>query len=111
MTATFFFEFFYAKARKRGVDPERAKQSFFELAKFVEASRNRTRPVDGYYVQLWRLMLRYPEMLAWENLWTSTLRDAQKAIYERVKSVNLKLGVGWHIWHNNSFNPIYRAEQ
>jgi hypothetical protein len=19
--------------------------------------------------------------------------------------------VGWHIWHNNSFNPIYRAEQ
>jgi hypothetical protein len=28
-----------------------------------------------------------------------------------VKSVNPKLGVGWHIWHNNSFNPIYRAEQ
>jgi len=21
------------------------------------------------------------------------------------------VGVGWHIWHNNSFNPIYRAEQ
>ena len=19
--------------------------------------------------------------------------------------------MGWHIWHNNSFNPIYRAEQ
>jgi len=35
----------------------------------------------------------------------------QKAIYDRVKSVNSKLGVGWHIWHNNSFNPIYRAEQ
>jgi hypothetical protein len=21
------------------------------------------------------------------------------------------LQMGWHIWHNNSFNPIYRAEQ
>ena len=111
MTATCFCEFCYAKARKRGIDPERAKQGFLELAKFVEASRKGTRPVDGYYVQLWRLMLRYPELLAWENLWTSSLREAQKAIYDRVKSVNPKLGVGWHIWHNNSFNPIYRAEQ
>jgi len=56
-------------------------------------------------------MLRYPELLAWEDLWTSSLREAEKAIYNRVKSVNAKLGVGWHIWHNNSFNPIYPAEQ
>jgi hypothetical protein len=28
--------------------------------------------VDGYYVTLWRLMLRYPELLAWENLWHDT---------------------------------------
>jgi len=111
MTATCFCEFCYAKARKRGIDPERARQGFLELAKFVEASRKGTRPVDGYYVQLWRLMLRYPELLAWENLWTSSLRDAQNGIYQRVKTVNPQLDVGWHIWHNNSFNPIYRAEQ
>jgi hypothetical protein len=28
-----------------------------------------------------------------------------------VKDINPFIGVGWHIWHNNSFNPIYRAEQ
>jgi hypothetical protein len=28
-----------------------------------------------------------------------------------VKEVKPSNGVGWHIWHNNSFNPIYRAEQ
>jgi hypothetical protein len=110
-TATCFCEFCYAKARKQGINPERAKQGFLELEKFVLASRKGTRPVDGYYVQLWRLMLRYPELLAWESLWTSSLRETQKAIYDRIKSVNPKLGVGWHIWHNNSFNPIYRAEQ
>ena len=110
-TVTCFCEFCFAKARTRGINPERAKKGFLELEKFVLASRKGTRPVDGYYVQLWRLMLRYPEMLAWENLWTSSLRETQKAIYDRVKSVNPKLGVGWHIWHNNSFNPVYRAEQ
>jgi len=110
-TVTCFCEFCYAKARASGINPERAKQGYLELEKFVLASRKGVRPVDGYYVQLWRLMLRYPELLAWESLWTSSLRAAQKAIYDRVKSVNPKLGVGWHIWHNNSFSPIYRAEQ
>ena len=110
-TATCFCEFCYAKARRQGVNPERARQGFLELEKFVVASRKGVRPVDGSYVELWRLMLRYPELLAWESLWTSSLREAQKAIYNRVKAINPKLGVGWHVWHNNSFNPIYRAEQ
>jgi hypothetical protein len=110
-TATCFCEFCYAKARRQGINPDRARQGFLELEKFVVASRKGVRPVDGSYVELWRLMLRYPELLAWESLWTSSLHEAQKAIYNRVKAINPKLGVGWHIWHNNSFNPIYRAEQ
>ena len=110
-TATCFCEFCYAKARRQGVNPERAKRGFLELEEFVLASRKGVRPRDGGYVEFWRLMLRYPELLAWEALWTSSLREAQKAIYDRVKSVNPKLGVGWHVWHNNSFSPIYRAEQ
>jgi hypothetical protein len=56
-------------------------------------------------------MLRYPELLAWEMLWTDSLRETYAAIYNRVKSIKPEVGVGWHIWHNNSFNPIYRAEQ
>jgi hypothetical protein len=56
-------------------------------------------------------MLRYPELLAWEQLWHDSLRETYAAIYAQVKSVKPSIGVGWHIWHNNSFNPIYRAEQ
>jgi len=67
--------------------------------------------VDGYYVALWRILLRYPELLAWEMLWTDSLRETYAAIYEKVKSVKPSLLVGWHIWHNNSFSPFYRAEQ
>ena len=67
--------------------------------------------MDGYYVEVWRLMLRYPELLAWEMLWTDSLRETYAAIYKQVKEAKPSLGVGWHIWHTNSFNPIYRAEQ
>src|SRR5580692_8535547 len=108
---TCFCQFCEAKARERGINPERARQGFLELAKFVDAGRQGQRPVDGYYVALWRLMLRYPELLAWEMLWTDSLRETYAAIYKHVKEVNPSLGVGWHICSTNSFNPIYRAEQ
>jgi hypothetical protein len=111
MRVTCFCQYCQARARKQGIDPDRARQGFMELAKFVEASRQSQRPVDGYYVTLWRLMLNYPELLAWEMLWTQSLRDTYAALYAKVKEVKPSLQVGWHIWHNNSFNPIYRAEQ
>jgi hypothetical protein len=108
---TCFCDFCAKKGRDRGINIERAKQGFKELEKFVRAARAGARPVDGYYVSLWRLMLRYPELLAWEMFWTDSLRETYKAIYDTAKAANPNVGVGWHIWHNNSFNPIYRAEQ
>src|SRR5262249_22378174 len=108
---TCFCEFCQAKARQRGVNPERARQGFLELEKFVRAARSGQRPVDGYYVQFWRLLLQYPELAAWEMLWTDSLRATYAAIYTTVKTAKPGVPVGWHIWHNNSFNPIYRAEQ
>jgi hypothetical protein len=108
---TCFCNFCEAKARQRGIDAARARQGFEALGNFVNAARQNRRPVDGYYVTLWRLLLRYPELLAWEMLWTDSLRETYAAMHARVKQINPEIGIGWHIWHNNSFNPIYRAEQ
>jgi hypothetical protein len=108
---TCFCQFCRKKGEERGIQFSRVQEGFSELEKFVGAARERKRPVDGYYVTLWRLMLRYPELLAWENLWHDSLRDTYRAIYEKVKSIKPSTGVGWHIWHTNSFSPIYRAEQ
>ena len=108
---TCFCDFCRRKGEQRGTRFERARQGFLELEKFVRAARSGVRPVDGYYVTLWRLMLRYPELLAWEMLWTDSLRETYQAIYQKVKAINPNAGTGWHIWHNNSFNPIYRAER
>jgi hypothetical protein len=108
---TCFCDWCRRKAAEQGIQIERARAAFLELEQFVRAARSRNRPVDGYYVELWRLMLTYPELLAWENLWHDSLRDTYQAIYKKVKSIKSTMGVGWHIWHNNSFSPIYRAEQ
>ncbi len=108
---TCFCSFCQAKAKQRGIDFERVKQGYLELEKFVRASRAGQRPVDGYFVTFWRLLLRYPEILAWEMFWTESLRETYRAIHDKAKSIKPGAGVGWHIWHNNSFSPFYRAEQ
>ena len=108
---TCFCEFCYQKARANGINPDRARQGFLELENFVRASRSGKRPSDGYFVEFWRILLRYPELAAWEMQFTDSLRETYAALYKTVKTVNPAIPVGWHIWHNNSFNPIYRAEQ
>src|ERR1017187_1567566 len=111
LKVTCFCDFCEHKAQERGINVVRARKGFQALADFVQVARQGRRPVDGYYVTLWRLMLRYPELLAWEMLWTDSLRETYAAMYSKVKAVKPSIGVGWHIWHNNSFSPIYRAEQ
>ncbi len=108
---TCFCEFCQRKAKDRGINPDRAREGFLELEKYVRSARSGKRPVDGYYAQFWRLLLRYPELAAWEMLFTDSLRENYAAIHKTVKTAKPSLPVGWHIWHNNSFNPIYRAEQ
>jgi hypothetical protein len=108
---TCFCEFCQAKARGRGINVDRARKGFLELEQFVRDGRAGKRPVDGAYVTFWRILLKYPEVAAWEMLWTDSLRDTYRAIYKTVKTAKPQIPVGWHIWHNNSFNPIYRAEQ
>lgn len=108
---TCFCEFCRKKATERGISADRARQGFLELEKFVRAARRGQRPSDGYFVQFWRILLRYPELAAWEMLFTDSLRETYAALYQTVKTIKPSVPVGWHIWHNNSFNPIYRAEQ
>ena len=108
---TCFCQHCESKAKARGIDPARARAGFQALGDFVQSARQGKRPVDGYYVTLWRLILRHPELLAWEMLWTDSLRETYAAMHSKVKSIKPAVGVGWHIWHNNSFSPIYRAEQ
>jgi hypothetical protein len=108
---TCFCEFCQKKGRARGIDVERARQGYDEMETFVRNSRVGQKPRDGYFTEFWRLLLKYPEVLAWENLWTTSRHEFQAAIYKKVKGINPALQVGWHVWQNVSFSPFQRAEE
>ena len=108
---TCFCEFCQKKGRDRSIDVEHARRGFGEVETFVRNSRNGQRPRDGYFTTFWRLLLNYPELLAWENLWAGSRHEFQAAIYRTVKAINPALQVGWHVWHNMSFSPFQRAEE
>jgi hypothetical protein len=108
---TCFCEHCRKKGQERGISVERARQGLIELDKFVRAAWSDQRPSDGYFVTFWRLLLNYPEILAWEKLWTDSKDEIYGEIYGTVKGINNRIQVGWHIWHNNSFSPFFRAEQ
>jgi hypothetical protein len=108
--ATCFCEFCLKKGKDQGIDVERARAGFGELEKYVRAGRAGQRPRDGYFVEYYRLLLNYPELLAWENFWIRSRFDMQGELYRKIKSINPALPVGWHIWQNVSFSPFHRAE-
>jgi hypothetical protein len=106
-----FCEYCAAKAAKLGIDFDRVKKAFLALEPYVRDGRAGKRPRDGYYVEFWRILLRHPELLAWETFWSDSMREMQREFYTKAKSIKPDVQVGFHIWHNISFNPIYRAEQ
>jgi hypothetical protein len=109
--ATCFCEFCLKKAKDRGIDADRARQGFGALEQFVRNGRAGQRPSDGYFVSFYRLLVKYPELLAWENLWVQSRHELQAQLYAKIKSLNPALPVGWHLWHNISFSPFHRAEE
>ncbi len=107
-----FCSFCEEKARRLGLARiERVKEGYRELERFVRAARGGRRPVDGFHVTFWRILMRYPEILAWEQFFHDGLREIYAAMHRAAHSIRPSIQVGWHIWHNNSFSPLYRAQQ
>jgi hypothetical protein len=67
------------------------------------------RPDDGYFVEFWRLLAEYPEILVWDRLFDEGKHQVLADVYSTVKGIRPALQVGFHIEHVNSFNPIFRA--
>jgi hypothetical protein len=98
-------------AKKDGINAERARQGFLALERWVGGLKTGQRPADGAFATFWRVLVEYPEVLAWERQWNEGLRDTYRAMYRKAHEVAPTKPMGWHIWHTNSFAPFYRAEQ
>lgn len=108
---TCFCEHCRAKAKEQGIKIERAREGYLQLKEFIAKARRDERPTDGYFVTFWRLLLQYPELLAWETLWHEGQRQFFREVYGTAKAIKKDIQVGWHVFHLNSFSPFYRATQ
>ena len=106
---TCFCEHHQKEARAAGISFERARQGYTKLDQFVQAALKDQRPSDGYFVEFWRLLVEYPEIIAWDRLFDEGKHRVLAEVNATVKSVRANLQVGFHIEHVNSFNPIFRA--
>jgi len=116
-----FCQYCIAAAKQQGIDVERAKAGYLELYKWCDTMRANAAPavdarpvalpIDGAFVTFWRLLTKYPEIMAWERLWNEALNDTYRDMYAKAHEIAPAKGIGWHVWHNNSFSPFYRAEQ
>ena len=106
-----FCEHCRAKARGRDVSVERAQQGYRLLDELVRAAAQDKRPVDGYFVTFWRLLLDYPEILSWEKLWTDSYQEVRAELYGSAKAIAPEKPFGFHIMQNMTFSPFYQAEE
>jgi hypothetical protein len=107
--ATCFCQFCVARAHDLNIDPARAKAGFREIIALFHSTPANV--PDGYFVTFWRILLRYPEVLSWETLWTDSFLDAQAEVYGLGKSIAPQKPFGFHILQTMTFSPFYRAEE
>jgi hypothetical protein len=108
---TCFCRFCQALARERGIDIRRAIEGYRLALEWNENVAAGRRPRDGAFTAFWRLLLRYPELLAWQALWTDSQHQLYRDVYGLARACKPTLQVGWHVYHNISFSPFYRADQ
>lgn len=98
------------KGRDQGIDSERARQGYIELDRWVTSTLGSPRNADGTFVSFWRVLLEYPEILAWERFWNRSQEEMYGLVYGTAKSIKPRAQVGWHIMHLITMSPFYSAD-
>jgi hypothetical protein len=106
-----FCNFCQEKGRAQGISVRRAKSGFIALDQLFQAGDQSPRPIDGYFVTFWRILLQYPEILSWQNLWTQSFHEVRSELYGTAKSLSPEKPFGFHIMQNVTFSPFYSAEE
>ncbi len=86
------------RAARQGIDADRAAEGWRLLYDLLlDAKNGEDAPDDGILIVFLRLLISYPEILAWEKLWWDSLHDFRAGLYGMVKSMAPQWDMGWHI--------------
>jgi hypothetical protein len=105
-----FCQYCVSKGRDQGIDSERARKGYMELDQWVTRTLSGPRTPDGAFVTFWRLLLEYPEIMAWQRFWNRSQEEMYGIIYGTAKSIKPRAQVGWHIMHLITMSPFYSAD-
>lgn len=101
-----------AAAVKAGIDTEKAKKGWLQVVELFSNIRAGGIPPEGVFINFWRILLRFPEILVWERFWWEGKQTVQKEIFAMTKSIRPGLKMGYHLWHRGrAFSPFNRAAQ
>jgi hypothetical protein len=89
---------------------ERAQRGYTFLEALINDALKGGTEEQEFFTEFLALLFEYPEITAWEKLWTDTKYEFYRDIAGRAKKGRSDVKVGFHVSHVNSFNPIYRAE-
>ncbi|MGD0156945.1 MAG: hypothetical protein ABSB50_12675 [Terracidiphilus sp.] len=98
-----------AKARDREISVERAQEGFIKLDRLFGAAGKSQRPADGYFVSFWRILVEYPEVLAWHRMWHDSYHEIRATLYKTAKALAPQKPFGFHMVQNITFSPFYSA--
>lgn len=109
---TCFCEHCRARGRAAGIDADRAREGYKALHAYVQGQMaGAARPPEGRFGGFLRLLIRCPEILAWEYQYRLGREAICEAMYSRVKRIKPAAEVGWHVDHQpSSWDLVYRAE-
>lgn len=108
--ASCFCEHCAAVARGAGLDWKRAVAGYRALCDANQRWRSEPRASQTPFVEFLRVLLTYPEVIAWERLWTERHLALTGELYGIAKWLAPERVFGIGLWHYYVTNPILRAE-
>src|SRR5262249_10305894 len=90
-----FCQYCVEAAKKDGINVDRAREGYTQFVNWAAAVGRGSKPADGAFVTFWRLLVKYPEILAWERLWNDALYDTYRDMYRVAHEIAPTKGMGW----------------
>jgi len=107
-----FCDYCAQRARNHGIDPERARKGYRVLYEFVKGLKEGTvSPVDGAFVTFVRILMKYPEILAWDQQAHESKEDLAKLLYGTAKVIRPDMPFGIHVDHQESTWDIFQVAE
>ena len=101
-----------ARAKGEGINVSRARAGFTELHLLITKLRaGGAAPADGVFTNVLRVLMKFPEILAWDYQWRVALEEQGRRTHALVKAARPQAQVGRHFDHKNtSWDALFLAQ-